>query len=331
MSDSYYFDLCLSTFGSDYLGDGPDSTGNLHYNCPFCLKKRGKADTDGKLYVKVKSVKKDDYKKLGKFHCFKCGSRGRLKNSYSYGSNAQVYDKLIKLNDRSTEDEDSNEDNMFYIPNIPIPEGSVAEEYLINRGINRSMINFYNMRLGVGDLFGRVVIPNNLYGQEGIWTDMYSARSYLDEVSPKYKNPRDAEKHNCVFNINNLIEGGVCYVVEGAITAICAGKEACATYGCSPSDVQIRMIVEKNLSEIYCVYDNDEAGVLGNQKLSEMLYNEISNNMLRTKLFTVLMPEGIDAADMGELKFKEYVDMNRVQYYPKSVYNKLFTVLSKGD
>lgn len=329
MNDSFYYELCLSTFGTSYIGDGPDSTGNLHYNCPFCLKKRGKADTDGKLYVKVKSVNGKDYKKLGKFHCFKCGSRGKL-SKYSYGSNSQVYDKLMRWKDQSYDDEeDSSEDNMFYVPNISIPENSVAEKYLTERGISRSMIDFYDMRLGVGDLFGRVVIPNNIFGNEGIWTDMYSARSYLDDVKPKYKNPKDAEKHNCVFNINNLIEGGVCYVVEGAITAICAGKEACATYGCSPSDVQVRMIVEKNLSEIYCVYDNDEAGLLGNQKLSGMLYNEIKNRNFGTKLFTVLMPEGVDAADIGETEFKNYVDENKVQYYPKSVYNKLFTLFNK--
>lgn len=326
MNDSYYFDLCISTFGSSYIGDGPDSTGNLHYNCPFCLKKRGKADTDGKLYVKVKSVGNGDYKKLGKFHCFKCNSRGKLSSNNNYGSNVQVYDKLIRLYNNQDIDEDDSDDNMFYVPNISIPENSIAEKYLFERGISRSMIDFYNMRLGVGNLFGRIVIPNNLFGEEGIWTDMYSARSYLNDIKPKYKNPRDAEKHNCVFNINNLVEGGVCYVVEGAITAICAGKEACATYGCSPSDVQIRMIVEKKLSEIYCVYDNDEAGLLGNRKLSGMLYEEISNNMLRTKLFMVLMPEGIDAADMGEEAFKEYVDKNKVPYYPRSVYNKLFTM-----
>ena len=326
MNDTYYFDLCIQIFGSNYIGNGPDSTGNLHYNCPFCEKRRGKPDTDGKLYVKVKSIgNRSDLNKLGKFHCFKCNARGRLSKKIEFQSNNLVYDKLMKLSfEDEYEDEDDN--NMFYIPNVEIPHNSIAEKYLIDRGINRSMIDFYDMRLGVGDLFGRIVIPNEIYGNEGIWTNMYSARSYIDSVSPKYKNPKSAEKHNCVFNINSLTKGGVCYVVEGAITAICAGKEACATYGCSPSDTQVRMIVNKELSEIYCVYDNDEAGRIGNSKLSEMLYDEINNRMFRTKLFTVKMPENIDAADMGEVKFKEYVNKHKILYYPKSVYNKLLTL-----
>lgn len=321
-----YLDLAISKFGSDYTG--PDSTGNIQYNCPFCLKRRGKADTDRKLYVKVKIMKYKDHKIIGKFHCFKCGAKGRISNRFN--SNNQVYNRLFSLynqmEDESSDDEEA-EDNVFYIPNIKIPYNSVAEKYLLERNITRDMMNYYNLRLGVDSLFGRIVIPNEIY--DNVWTDMYSARSYLGHT-PKYMNPVDAEKHNFVFNINNLIEGGVCYVVEGPITAICAGKEACATYGCSPSDVQISMIVNKNFEEIYCVYDNDEAGRKGNLKLSEKLFDEINIKNLRTKLFTVLMPEEIDAADMGESKFKEYVMSNRVPYRSK-VYNKLFTVCKERN
>lgn len=309
MSD--YVNIAVERFGNDFYPKNLSGVSEIRYNCPFCEKRRGKKDDDYKLYFNITN---------GKWHCFKCGARGR--SSVVDLSNDHVYNDLVNLFESNNIDNDDESDNMFYISNKKIKEGTVAHNYLISRGINEDLIEYYDLRFGIDEFFGRIIVPNIVYGKEGIWTDMYSARSYINQT-PKYKNPSNAKKHNSVFNLHRIKEGGICYVVEGAITAICAGKEACATYGCSPSEEQITMIANKNFEEIYCVYDNDEAGIVGQEKLSEMLYNKIDN--LRTKLYTVLMPKGIDAADMGESKFKEYVYQNRIEYN-FGVYNKIMTL-----
>lgn len=311
---SDYLNMFIEKFGSNYeIVRGSDE---IRYNCPFCVDKVGKVDKKRKLYANVKK---------GKFYCFRCGSRGRfdladLSNDYIYSSLVDTYESMMGNYDNCDEDDDSN---VFYAKNIKIPDNSVAYRYLKNRGIDRDLIDYYDMRLGVDDLFGRILIPNITYGSNRTWTDMYSARSYINQI-PKYKNPLGVRKSKSVFNLHRL-EGGVCYVVEGVITAICAGKEAVALYGCSPSREQITMIVSKEFNEIYCVLDNDEAGRKGNRELSEMLNEEINRSNHRTKLYTVTMPEGIDAADIGEDKFKRYVNLNKKLYLP-GVYGNLLSM-----
>lgn len=304
--------LAIERFGNDYYIADNGKTINYRYKCPFCAKRRGKPDNDYKLYF-------DIFK--GKFFCFKCGARGSF-NKLDISTDS-VYSELINYVEHYDQNDNEEDDcNMFYISNIKIPDDTVAYNYLIDRGINKELIDYYDIRLGTDEFFGRIIVPNIVYGKEGIWTDMYSARSYINQ-KPKYMNPGNAKKHNSVFNLHRIKEGGICYVVEGVITAICAGKEACATYGCSPSEEQIDMIVNKDFKEIYCVYDNDEAGLVGQKKLSEMLYEKI--NKLRTKLYIVNMPENVDAADMGEKLFKEYVYKNRIEYN-SGVYDEILSL-----
>lgn len=296
--------LIIEKFGRDH----GKSTDNYTYNCPFCMKRRGKDDSDRKLYVSTKNLV---------FHCFKCGAKGRLK-SKEIESSFGVYNNLMNLfNESSDLDTGGEDDNMFIIPNIGIPESSVAYKYCIDRGITDEHIKFYSIRLGIGKLFGRIVIPNIIYGNTGVWTDMYSARTYLSQT-PKYLNPENCKKTNSVFNLHNIEEGSDVYIVEGAITAIHAGRSAVAVYGCHPSDAQINAILAKRPRTIYCVLDNDEAGRPANENLAKVLSNRVSNG----NVYLVYMPNGKDAADLGETRFKDYVDKNKIQYY-SSVYNSV--------
>lgn len=302
--------LIISKFGRDYH---PGTKNHVTYNCPFCEKKRGKADKDHKLYVNYENLK---------FYCFKCHSHGNLspKIESSYG----VYNRLLgykNMISRSEEDED--EDNMFYLPHITIPKDSVAYDYCMERGITDEMISFYNIRLGTGDFFGRIVIPNELYGDSGVWTDMFSARTYLDQ-EPKYRNPDGCRKTHSVFNLHNIKEGGDIYVNEGAITAIFAGRDAVATYGCHPSDQQIKAILDKRPKNLYCTLDGDEAGIGPNEELAKIFSRKIVDG----NVFLVYMPKDMDAADMGEKRYKEYVMDNRILYY-SSVYTSVASYFKK--
>jgi len=300
-------------FGKNYT---LTNSTEIKYNCPFCIKKRGKADNDKKLYVDAKT---------GLFYCFKCHSKGRITYQFDYTSCSDVYKKILKYFDKDVDKNekddiisDEEEDNTFYVPNIKIGKDTVAYKYCLDRGITDDLIEFYNIRLGVGDLFGRIVIPNNVYNTN--WTDMYSARTYLEQV-PKYLNPPMCDKSKIVFNIDKINEGSDIYVVEGVITAIMAGKDAVAVYGCHPSKTQIDLILSKKPKTIYCVLDNDTAGRQPNEELAKV-FTEKTNGS--TKVYIVYMPRGKDAADMGEKEFKNYVYNNRLHSY-NNVYSKLLS------
>lgn len=205
---------------------------------------------------------------------------------------------------------------MFYIPNTKIQKGTIAYNYLISRGFNDEKINYYSMRLGLGDLFGRIIIPNKLFGDN--WTDIYQARTYLGD-EPKYKNPIGVNKSEIVFNIHNQIKGGDIIIVEGMLTAIAGGKNCVGTFGCSPSKEQIKQILNINPRSIICCYDNDEAGRRGLKKLLKELKDQFIG-----ELYYVFMPPNKDAADLGEDEFKKYIEKN------KRVYSEMsFTILDK--
>lgn len=306
MNNNDKIKLIQSRFGSSGIFNKDKQHPHLMYNCPFCEQRRGKKDTSHKLYVSIIKLK---------FYCFKCRAKGSLIKDTEI-SNSSVYKDLIDLYDDNIEEDN---DNMFYLPNIKISTSSLAYEYLRKRGIDDEKIDYYGIRFGINDLFGRIVIPNILYND--LWTDMYQARSYIGQ-EPKYKNPGDSHKSDAVFNLHRLDKGGVCNVVEGAITSICAGKDSCGTYGSSPSNEQLTKIISHEFEEINCCYDYDPSGIKGNKKLAEEL--KIRSNPNRTKIYIVDMPPGIDAADMGEKEFKKYVYSNRVEYFSNdNVYTRL--------
>lgn len=297
-------------FGIDYH---PAKDYNIAYKCPFCKNKRGKADMDYKFYVDLKTLK---------FYCFKCKSKGRLRSVLE--SDYDVYNSITSyLGYRNDHEDDSLDDNVFYIPNLKIKEGTEAFRYLESRGFTKEHIDYYDMRLGQDDLFGRIVIPNELIDSSSYWTDMYSSRTFLD-WEPKYKNPPGAKKTDVVFNIHRIPDGGDIYVMEGVLTAIAGGKESVAIYGCHPSNGQISKILNKNPKNIYCVLDNDEAGRESNKKLASTLYSKAKGS----NVYLVYLPEGKDAADMGEIKFKEYVENNKI-LYSSQVYMSVASYLKK--
>ena len=298
-------ELIEERFGTDHIRES--SHNELRFNCPFCLKKRGKADDDKKLYVNEESLK---------FYCFKCGSKGKIRTvSVAAESCYGVYEKLLNRSREDDSKEDSD-DNMFYIPVTKISKGTVAYNYCLKRGITEELIDYYDIRLGIQDLTGRIVIPNNVYGK--CWTDMYSARTVMNQI-PKYKNPIGAKKNNIVFNLKNIKEGQErVIIVEGVITAICGGKDCVAVYGCHPSDSQLKQIISKYPKSIYCVLDNDDAGNSG----TIQLLNWLGSSEYQGKIYRVKMPRDTDACDMGYEKFRNYIEDHKKEYIG-GVYSKL--------
>ena len=292
-------------FGTDYK---MAAHGELTFNCPFCVHKRGKADKDHKLYVNSSSLK---------FHCFKCGSSGKLRSAAVETDSAfGVYEDLLKLKISSDPDlVDDEEENTFFLPVTQIKKGTVAYDYCMKRGITEDLIKYYDIRLGVDDMSGRIVIPNNVYGT--CWTDMYSARSVIDQI-PKYKNPTGVNKNNIVFNLKSIKENQpVVIIVEGVITAICGGKDCVAVYGCHPTRDQIKQILDKKPKNVICCLDGDEAGQTGLKELLHMLDDFHYDG----KIYYVIMPKDQDACDMGYKKFRQYVKDHVKEYSGDFIFN----------
>lgn len=297
--------LIEDRFGTDHKQAGH---GELTFNCPFCIKKRGKADNDHKLYVNSESLK---------FHCFKCNTSGRLKTNSDSQISSSVIDALFEYFESGCDSEDTeeeSEDNMFYFPVTQILPDTVAYKYCVDRGITKDLIDYYDIRLGVGDLTGRIVIPNTVYGN--CWTDMYSARTVVNQI-PKYKNPTGAKKNRLVFNLNRISEGAdIIIIVEGVITAICGGKDCVAVYGCHPSTEQLDQILEKKSKAIYVCLDGDEAGQSGMLPTLEYLASKYSGD-----LFYIKMPKDKDACDLGNRVYRKYVDKHKKKFVNSLIYS----------
>jgi len=276
------------------------------YCCPFCLKRRGKADNDYKFSVNIKTLKG---------YCFKCNVKLRLKSELMNVSTSGVFADLVGMFDDEEHDENECDENMFYVPDVPIVEGTYAYKYCVDRGIDRDKMNFYDLKLGTDEYIGRIIIPNEYNNG---WVDMFQGRSYIGR-GPKYKNPYGVDKSKIVFNLHRIPENADSMIIcEGAITAIMAGKNAVATYGCHPSENQIEQIVAKHCKEYICCLDNDEAGRPGNDELARTLIKKAKDS----KINIVYMPKGKDAADLGTEEFVKYVRLNKMPYMGK--YAKLF-------
>lgn len=294
-------DKIIARFGEDY---NINTRGNFDYNCPFCEETRGKADDDHKFVVDVKTTV---------YHCFKCNASGVLVKTKN--SNAE---KVIPyLVDYFTEDNDVKNNNTLnssklieFKDVIPIEKNTVAYEYLKERQITDEQIEFYNIRNGINNNLGRIMIPNMIISK---WTDYYQGRSYLN-VNPKYLNPENIDKSNIVFNLHNQSKKQKrFYIVEGIFSAIRAGKDVGCIYGSSVSEVQVGLIAKYNFDEIYCCLDGDEAGTLGNKKLVSALSQNTNS-----KIYTIKLPYDKDPADLGEYKFKEYCEKHKRLFVNKT-------------
>ena len=295
----------IARFGEDYRINGK---GNLDYNCPFCVNVRGKVDTDHKFVVDVKTTV---------YNCFKCHTSGIIVKNKLSNAEKVVPFLIDYFKENVTESQTLNSNKLIELKDvIPISKNSIAYEYLKNRQITDEQIEYYNLLNGVDNNLGRIIIPNMVISK---WTDYYQGRSFLNS-NPKYLNPENIDKSNIVFNLHNQTKKQKrVYIVEGVFSAIRAGKDVVCIYGSSVSDVQIELIKKYKFKEIYCCLDGDEAGIIGNRKLSDLLYEKTNSD-----IYTIKLPVDKDPADLGEYKFKEYCEKYKKPYLNKSM-NKILS------
>lgn len=298
----------MDKFGSDC---SITSKHNIRYNCPYCEEKRGKPDSDAKFMIDLET---------GLYYCFKCHTKGILFNndvSYSEKILQQLFDYFNVDNEKNKfESNELIKNKLLEFTNvIDIKKDSLAYEYLTSRKITNEHIEYYNIKNGIRENFGRIMIPNALIIN---WTDYYQGRSYLN-AKPKYLNPTSVNKSNIVFNLHRQSKHQkIVYIVEGIFSAILGGKDLICIFGSSVSDNQIKMISNYNFDEIVCSLDGDSPGQLGNYDLANKLIKAGNKNVSIVKL-----PETEDPGDMGEFKYKEYVNKYKRKYINERIDNIL--------
>lgn len=282
----------IATFGHPFKDNGVDE---LTYYCPMCLERHGSPDTKGKLSVNTKSLL---------FHCFRCGYSGKLSsNKNDYNSNKIYQEDLEKDTDEliGNINEALDDDTHKFKLTIPIEKVTTNEEatkYLLDRGFTYEQMEYYDMRIGNRfKEFGRIIIPNQV--DKLVYTDFYSARTYIGQT-PKYHNPK-IKKSNIVFNLHRIQEGSPIIIVEGALTAIAAGKRAVATLGKTIDPRQAALIAEKKPSVVYLNYD------FGAEEFSHKACETLHKVLPNTPIYEVLMKDDRDAADLTHEEYAECI------------------------
>ena len=278
-----YEKAAIEKFGNNYV---KNKSNEFIFNCIKCGRP--------KLYVNTSN---------GIYHCFRCDFKGRLKGRVSLSDVKEKYN-LDALNKTSRD----NDKTLTLIPLIKTPLNNEQVQALKNRGLSESDIKFYNICGRPED--DRIQIPNFV---KGIFTDVICAWQYdkskVNDKNPKYLNSEGTPKSKTLFNIYNIDKGiNQIILCEGIFNAITAGKNAVASYGCSLSERQCELLIEKEPKSILIAYDSDEPGVNGSLKAIKILKNAKYRGIVEY----VLLPRNVDINDLGHDNFINYCNSHKV-------------------
>lgn len=245
------------------LGDRlPAPHPEYRFRCPMCIKKKGKEDKTGHMYVNlVKS----------RFICHRCSWKGPIKTllenigvivETTVANWADMARNMSIFRD-DVEEVDDSYDNTTEI-DYPCPIVSPiliprAWNYLTSpkseggRGLTADHIAFYRLSVGTGDKYqDRIFIPTLHDGYTVFWV----ARSITGK-SPKYLNPKDVSKKYYIFGLEQAKSYDTVIITEGVFSAIAAGANAVATFGKAVSEEQKVMLLDAEFKNYYVALDGD--------------------------------------------------------------------------
>ncbi len=198
------------------------------------------------------------------FHCFRCGTSGRV---WSTGKN--YYTEFQAKVEKSIE--------VFHVNYVPFQHIGLPLPVEVSEFLHEKNLLFTDaVRMGMGTslaptLRNRVIIPILENGK------MVAAvgRALHKETKPKELFLGEA-KGNVLYNIDTLNEyWKKVVIVEGIFDAeavLRAGYAAVAVLGSNITDVQIGKLLAKRPGEILIMMDNDEAGREGAAKIFKKLH-----------------------------------------------------------
>lgn len=265
----------INKFGRIYRRTAKEN--ELIFTCPKCNR--------DKLYVSTST---------GVYHCFRCDFKGKIRNK------PKLSEVIAKNNDN-----DCNKNKIItYL--IPFNRQELTKEQrnaLYKRGFTDDDINYYNITGG-----NRIQIPNFIKGN---FTDLICfwewRKEKVNSYNPKYLYTETIKKSDVLFNLYRIPENSDITLCEGVFNAMTAGKNAVASYGCSLSDNQLKLLLNNKPKSITIAYDSDDAGQKGAIKVINML----KNSKYEGDIYYILLPNGVDINDLGKEKYQDYLKTHK--------------------
>lgn len=198
------------------------------------------------------------------------------------------------------------------------PKLQPIRNYLHGRLITDEMIDIY--KLGYGEFYGSrwITIPIADANDEYLFMKLRKD-PFQNNSNNKYMfYPQQVE--SAIYGIKNFLTDSTIVVCEGEFDRIILesmGVPAiCSTVGATAFKKDWLEAFE-NCRKVYIVFDNDEAGLTGSDKLGKMILEKYSN----IKVFNCILPEelgeGGDITDFAKLQGGE-IDIDDL-FYEKSI------------
>lgn len=278
------------------------------YCCPYCAHEKG-VESDGKYNLAVNYG--EDMKTKPYFHCWRCGTAGKLtkllKDFGSADSLARYRKEISDIRESTLYDinlfkeEDFTFDSVVDLPKdfrkIKADDKYAVEamNYLKSRGLGEYFIQYYNIGYvpywsSEKEMRNRIVIPS--YDEYGD-LNYYVARDYTGKrVYRKYNNP-DVKKTMFVFNEDKvnwyddvtLVEGAFDHmVIPNSIPLL--GKTLKREYA------TFNALVKKAKANVNILLDDD---ALTDAK---KIYRLLESTNLNGRVRLIECPDGFDASDI---------------------------------
>lgn len=283
------------------LGKGtPKSKGNYAFICPFHT-----SNPPGKKNFEIQL--ETDEKENNPWHCWGCESRG--KKIKSLFSKLKVHENKIdelKLILRPNINKTIKEEEKIELPSEFISlndiknfnkvtqlEARKAIQYLKKRHITKDDILKYNIGFcEYGKYAGRIIIPS--YNNKGE-INYFAARSFKDDVFPKYKNPPISSK---IIGFELFINWDApIMLVEGIFDALTIKRNVIPLFGKIINNSIMEKILQSSVENIYICLDPD--AIRSSIKYAEQLLN------LGKKVYLV----EIDGKDINEIGYNRFLSI----------------------
>lgn len=290
------------------------------FNCPECHKRGLTMDTGHNLQVNFNK---------GVYHCWRCSIKGSASvfATKVFGLTKSVGMYLQNLISNKKKDERDVLKREIYEPSSignPIHElDTPMINYLKSRNISYEDAKRERLMSGKGYLKDRLIIPT----YDDYDNLVYFVARTITNAYPKYLNPRDSNKVNSVYRLNEVNEGDIVIVAEGSLSAFAAQRKieksffvdrdymkAVAIYGKSIDTNQAKLIANKKPCAVLVILDEDT------NEFDKKRNYQIISNVYKGKLLVTKMDKGYDDLDnapqgiVESLIQRSLYEMNNIRY-----------------